>query len=207
VYRRVDRDRARGRVRADCHAGHASNLCGPRSSSGSNRWNSFAWVTTFSPPPQGACHYRYLCPFDDQVAGRGHRDETVHVGSEANDPLRSPPRIQRSISASVTNETGRSGAASADRSFSARLSALKTSETTSVSTTTAFMQPMQPDQSQDVPAIRATLHGNRRCFLLWARSRRIVPTGPRPESCLPPASVPRSRDVRQMRTSARSFVL
>src|SRR5271157_4849394 len=50
-------------------------------------------VRNFNPPDQGACHHHYLCPFVDRVAGRWHGNETLHVGSEANDSFGSPLRV------------------------------------------------------------------------------------------------------------------
>ena len=87
-----------------------------------------------------------------QVAGRWHRNETLPADSETKDSLGSPLGLENpAFQFGFGHERKtRSGAASADRYFSARLSPLKASETTSVSTTTAFMQ---PDQSQYVPAI------------------------------------------------------
>jgi hypothetical protein len=121
------------------------------------------------PPAQGACYHHYLSPFDGQVAGRWHGNETLHVGSEANNSRGSPlglenPAPQFSVGYEGNEKIGRC-------------------QCRSVSTTAAFID---PDQSRYVLAIRAAPQGNRRCLLLRARSRRGVrrcaarPTPPSP---------------------------
>ncbi len=48
------------------------------------------------------------CPFDDQIAGRGNRNETLHVGSETSDSFGSPPGLENpAFQFSFGHERGR----------------------------------------------------------------------------------------------------